>query len=509
MQHEPEHASSSEEGHSESRLSNEDIPLQLEGFPKRPKPILELGTPYLGTGNIRRGFTLPTGAVWQPTFLLFGQFRSGVGVSDNEVIRTTQWANRLDLFGNLQLSGTERVVFGLRPMDETSDVTGARQFSGYHSTSPDPFDGSGSVNAFNLDWNTVSHLFFEGDFGEIFPGLDNDDRRSLDYGFSVGRQPIVFQEGLLINDFIDALGITRNNLKLKGMVNLRVTGLFSWGQINRNTPSTLALSRNLQGDGSYLFGLFTETDWRFSTVALDVMYVRGGTFRSSPEGVNDDVNDVDSGDGIYAGVSFVQRSAGGGLNSAFRVVTSIPTGEQTPEDNPFAIGNPASRGTLFLSELSWTPHHSHDFIYVNAFWAIENYRAAALDPTIPGPLARAGILFAGTGLGSFPSPLRPTADETVGGAFGYQKFFAHTRQQLLVELGGRYSTESCMVDALFCAPHQAGLEARYQIAMGRRFVLVFDGFAAYDKLRNIAATVEGLGDGQFRVGTRMELVLKF
>jgi hypothetical protein len=85
-----------EDDHDESRLTDAYLPLQLEGFPSRPKPLLELGPPFLGTGRIGRGFALPGGAVWTPSFLLFGQFRSGVSLIDNGTTRDTQWANRLD-----------------------------------------------------------------------------------------------------------------------------------------------------------------------------------------------------------------------------------------------------------------------------------------------------------------------------------------------------------------------------------------------------------------------------
>ena len=255
-------------GHSESRLSDQVIPLA--SLPDRPKPLLELGSPFLGTGRIGHGFQLPGGAIWQPSFLLFGSLRTGVSLFDGGSTRTTQWANRLDLFGNLYLSGTERLVFGLRPLDE-SGAQGSRVFSGYTSFSPDPADLGGFNNGFGFDWDTVTHLFFEGDFGELFPDLDREDGSALDFGFSVGRQPIVFQEGLLINDFIDAVGITRNNLRPRGTANLRLTGLFGWNHINRNTPSADLLIRNLESDSAKLIGLLTETDWRFSTVAIDAI----------------------------------------------------------------------------------------------------------------------------------------------------------------------------------------------------------------------------------------------
>lgn len=486
--------------HGQSRLSDQPIPLA--DLPDRPKPLLELGTPFLGTGRIARGFRLPGGAVWQPSFLLFGSFRSGLSYFDDDRVGATQWANRLDLFGNLYLSGTERLVFGLRPLDETVE-DGSRIFTGATWFSPDPLDRGGGVEGFNFDWDTVTHLFFEGEIGEIFPNLDPDEKGSFDIGFSVGRQPINFQEGLLVNDFLDAVGITRNNLKPPGTVNLRVTGLYAWNQINRNTPSGDALIRNREAEGARLFGLFTEVDWRVSTVAFDLIYLNGGTFRGTANGA---AADVKAGDAIYTGVSFVQRF--GALNSSFRLLGSIPLGDRTPDDNPLGISDPAGGGALFFSEISWTPHHSHDFIYVNGFAAIDQYRAAALDPTVPGPLARAGFLFAGPGLGNFPGALSPTAEDVVGGAVGYQKFLAHTRQQLLLEAGGRLATRSCPGPQQECGSHSLAGGARYQIAFGRRSVLVVDGYLSWEKLRGVAQADFG-EDSRLRVGSRIEWLLKF
>lgn len=506
------HEASTDHGHDEARLSDHPLPLQLEGFPNRPKPLLELGAPFLGTGRIARGFTLPGGAVWTPSFLLFGQLRSGMSVLESAGVRDTQWANRLDLFGNLYLTGTERVVFGIRPTDQT-DPLGGRQFSGYRHQSIDGGVGGGTfVDELNFDWDTVTHLFFEGELGELFPNVDLQDRKGLDLGISVGRQPINFQEGLLINDFVDAVGITQNNLRPGGVVNLRFTGLYGWNQINRNTPSDVFFARNLEGDRAHLLGGFTEIDWRSTTAALDVVYVRGGEFTSGP-GLPLGPAGMGAGDGLYAGVSFVGRPGSGAFNVGLRALTSMPVGD-TPSsgvlrvDDRLAFGNPASRGSIVFSEVSWTPHHTEDFFYGNTFYAVDDYRAAALDPTIPGPLARAGILFAGPGLGNVGGALSSTASDVVGGAFGHQMFFSDTRQQLLLEGGGRYSTRACGGNLFICEAHSFAGMARYQFAVGRRGVVVFDAFAAQDYLRGTLQ--DSLGDDRrLRVGGRAELVVKF
>ena len=501
--------------HGDSRITDNYIPLQLDGFPRRPKPLLELGPPFLGTGRIGRGISIPGGAVWTPSFLLFGTLRSGFGTMDDGTTQRSQWANRIDLFGNLALTGTERVVIGLRPTHQSARIApgepfGALRFTGYTS----PSSGAGSFsNQLNFDWNTLTHLFFEGDLGEMFPNLDVDDRRGLDLGLSIGRQPISFQEGLLVNDFIDAVGVTRNNLRPGGAVNLRFTGLYGWNDITRHSLVPDPDSKdpyvplNSPDSGARLFGGFTEIDWRSTTTAFDVIYVRGGAL-GTPLG---------SADGLYTGVSLVGRPGSGAFNTSLRVVNSLPLGEASGlgdgiTGSPRRIAGPASRGTLVFSEVSWTPHHGNNFFYANGFYADDTYRAAALDTLIQGPLARVGILFAGSGLGDVPgvgvSALSPAASDAAGGAFGHQMFFAGTRQQLLFEAAARYSTAQCASLAP-CEPHAFAGGVRYQAAVGRRGVVVLDAFVARDSLRDLSV-IEHLGrDSRRRVGGRVEFVVKF
>lgn len=499
-------ASTSAHDDDESRITDEYVPLALEGFPSRPKPLLELGTPFLGTGPIE-GFSVPGGAVWTPSFLLFGTMRSGVSSSTNfnasgGEVTTTQWANRFDLFGNLSLTFTERFVFGLRPIDRT-DVTGARRFSGYLQTKSPAGTTEGFVDHTNLDWGTVSHLFFEGDLGEILPGLDRSDSRGLDYGLAIGRQPINFQEGTLINDTLDIIGVTRNNLTVGPLVSVRIAGIFAWNQINRNSPSGAALQRNREGDKSKLAGLFTEWDGRSMTVSVDTAYVHGGDFVEAPTASNPFESRVRAGDGIYTGVSFVGRPGGGDKNLAVRFLFSNPVGDPS-EAALLNLSDPAARGSLIMAEYSWSPHHSYNYFYTNGFVAIEDYRAAALDPLVPGPLARVGVMFEGSGLGD-GAPLSPTASRAAGAAFGHQRFSSNKRRQLLLEAAGRYATLTCPGPTSNCDPHQFGGILRFQQAAGRRWVFVLEGSFTGDSLRGRAADTAGK-NWRTRRGLRFELV---
>jgi hypothetical protein len=449
QQHAKEHGQ--EHGHG-SRLSDEAIPLQLDGFPQRPKPLVELGEPFLGTGTLDPGFELPTGAVWQPALLVFGQARIAAQTFDDGASTVSELAARLDLFANLQLSGTERLVLAFRNLDQDG------RFTRYTFSSDRPGDEEGFQDELNAE---ITSLFFEGDFGEIFPNLDTKDFHHTDIGFAVGRQPLLFQEGLLIADSIDALGLTRNTLLPKGTSNFRATLLYGWGDLHRDGRK----DRDAQ-----IFGLLTSTDFRKSTVDADLTWVRsdGG------------------GDLVAGGVSAVQRF--GGVNTSFRLL-----GSHAP-DGDSAL---AADGALFLSEVSWTPHGGHDLAYVNTFVALDRFTSAARGPGTGGPLGRAGINFAAVGLGSYGAALSSQAREVAGGAVGYQHFFDDTRKQVLVELGGRIGTADDVADA-------AALSVRFQAALGRRFVVVVDAFAGWQ-----GSAGPGQPGEESLYGGRLEWVTKF
>jgi hypothetical protein len=441
--------------HSESRLSDTVIPIATD-IPERPAPLLELGDDFLSNGPISAGFELPTGAVWQPSLIVWGTYRTAVQTVDLSNDRITEWSNRFDFFSNLYLTATERILFGARPLDSSG------RFTRYTFESPDEAEEGEFEDEFNFD---VETLFFEGDFGELFPFLDGQDKRGLDFGIAAGRQPINFQDGMLINDSLDAVGISAINLKPRWAVNHRATVLWGWGELNRT---------NLAFDDtrSQLFGLFQEVDWRASTVELDFTYVDG---------------DEVTGDGFYGGIAATQRLLG--LNSTLRVVGSLADGEQTEHN---------SRGLLTLIELSQSPHHTDNHLYMNAFWGLENFRSASRGPTVGSPLAPAGVLFASVGLGNYGAALGGQSDDCYGGALGYQLFFDRARAQLIVELGGRYGYEEVGQRAV-----AGGFSL--QKALGRRTVLRLDGFSLYGRQR---LNVGDDSDNDTGYGGRLEWQLR-
>ena len=404
----PKQGVSNEESQSKSRLSEKPKPLLKEHtqLPERNPPIYEWNLPFLGPGNIISGFKSPTGAVWQPAFWVFGSFQSSAGVINDGINPTREYASvRADITGNLQLTPTERIVIGFTPLSQGGNLgTGLLHVDG---------QGTNFVNALNPNIQT---LFFEGDTRQLFPGIDSNDRNGLDFGFAIGKQWISFEDGVMINDNIQALGITKDTIQIPGIAtqDMRITGLFGWADIRRNDTFPDA--------SAYLLGIFTETDFRKSTVDIDFSYV-GSNNPKDPFGVQR------GGSGVFFGTSATQRF--GALNTTFRINTSTALdGTGTAVDN----------GALFLAEFSRTMPGSTNLIYANFFATAGDYTSAARSAQVGGPLERVGILFAPLAASLAGSPIPGDANHAFGGALGYQMFFG-IRNQLTLELAGKVGKE--------------------------------------------------------------------
>jgi hypothetical protein len=169
------------------------------------------------------------------------------------------------------------------------------------------------------------------------------------------------------------------------------------------------------------------------------------------------------------------------LNTTFRLLGSKALNHSTK-----ATGN----GVLLFGQAGITPKDTPDWVYLNAFWAIDKFSSAARAPDQGGPLGRAGLLFDAVGLGRYGSALGNEANNSVGFALGYQMFFDTFRRQLVVEVGARKDTKGASQDAV-------ALGGRFQQAFGRHLLLRFDSFISGGKDR---------GPGY---GGRTELMVKF
>jgi hypothetical protein len=444
------------------RLSfpDEILESQVRPFPKRPKTLHIFGDEFLNHGNLQEGFRIPTGAIWQPSLFVYGTLRTawqyeetgnrlppntnvaGPPIDRGEA-KVEELVTRLDLFFNLALTPTERIVLGLRPFDHNGN------FNGYRWQVPNLTNKDGDYFRADAD---IQQLFFEGDFGELFPMLDKRDTGAVDVGFSVGRQPLFFQEGIIINDVVDSIGLTRNNVLLGDAANIRTTGLWGWDDIHRGVGVN-----NRRRESAHLFALFTSIDFPKTTVDFDLAYVNDD---ESTRYLDNGTLLREGGDQFNVGLSFVQRI--GHINTAFRFNHSERTsGYDTIHSDS---------GSVFLAEASWTPPYGYDLVYATLFGIHENYQSIARDPATGGPLGRAGILFASPGIGFVGAPIENTTDhDSFGGAIGYQKFFDDQRKQVILEVGGRTDYDGSDQSRL-------GIMARYQQAIKTRYVWRVDAY---------------------------------
>ena len=446
------------------RLSDTPVPYAV--VPERPALPVELGCKFLGNGPLPDPIELPGGAVWSPCLWVFGTYRQAVqtfeGVGPRG--RASEWVHRLDVFANVQLTSTEKCIVGLAPLDNNR----ANKFTRVTIDSDREKKGGHSEGVY------LRTAFCEGDFGSLFPNLDPKGTTLIDYGFAAGRQQVIFQEGIMINDFLDAFGVVRNNLHLPGTSNIRTTGLYAWGHIDRGPSST-----RHRAASPGLFGLFTQVDTTPSTFNIDFLTIQ----------------DHDSGplgrDGYWAGLSATQRSWSpfdgiGVVNTTYRVNVSIADGPDTAQ---------VADGVLLSAEVSWTPHSSDDIVYVNSFGGIDRYTQASREPIAGGPLAPLGINFAGAGLGNHLSELSNFNTQVVGGVMGYQAFWDNHRRNLVLEFAG-------VVDTRGGGAGQPGFDGaafsvQFQQAIGQHVQLQIDAFRSY---------LEDTPDGS---GGRLEMLFQF
>ena len=408
-------------------------------FPEQPTVVTLFGDPFLTHGNLSKGITLPTGTVIQPSLFLFGTFRTSIQHFESGSTDFNQWVNRLDLFANLTLTPTERILVGFRPLDEDGE------FTGYHFD-----DRGGDQDGWNSVFDAEPETFFlEGDLGELFPFLDPVDEKDHDIGFAVGRQPIRFGNGFIVEDTLDAVGLTLNNLVGFGTSNIRITGLYAWDGLNRN--------RGVEDGDAQMLGLFTAVDFPKNTIEFDVAYVLSDEngFAGMADPTTGEVVGAfnQGGDSVHVGIGTIQRV--GLYSTTLRAHASIA--DEESED--------VGEGFLFFGDASYSLPYSIDKAYVTGFVAVDDYSAAARRRVAQGPLAPAGILFEGAGLGGIGSALNNRANDVAGGAIGYQHFWT-SRANMVVEVGGRVDTSND--DA---ASDSYGIAVRAQKAIGNRYII--------------------------------------
>ena len=382
-------------------LSDTPLPLlTFEDLPARAGPIIEIGRGINEVGPLSEGIELPTGAVWQPALWIYGSQRIALLATDGDR-RTrpggdrSEVMTRMDLFANLQLSGTERILAHVRPMDRKG------QFAG-RVLGPDSMESDWKAE-WDADFETI---FFEGDLGEMFPLMDPQDSGSGDLAFVVGRFPVEFQNGYLVRDEMTAIGLSQDNIQMEGSSGIRIAGLWAFDHVNE--PTSMPDERDVD-----LFGLFIEGDFPWGLLELDV----AGTVAGEERGKQ-----------VNAGVGWTGHIAGNNYSVYANVSHHYDQSAAVKEVKDFD-------GALLVGGYSTEVNLRRDLLYATGYWAAGDFGRVASNATPPlGPI---GLSFAGVGLGGYRPALWPRPLDSAGFAAGYQMFFNEERTNWVVEVAHR------------------------------------------------------------------------
>lgn len=375
----------------------------------------------------------------QPHFYVYGDYRTGVGVNENQNGSARSWANRLNLDMDLQLTATERFHAFMGPLDRANDVSRL------------DFSDSQNIEYVNRTDLRLDTLFFEGDAGAILGGREGT-YSPFDLPFAVGLMPLVYQNGIWMEDA--ALGAAFT-------IPSRHSTLLDWPNYEM---SFFALTDQVTTDA---FAGDNNAAEIFGTAWFIEAY--DGYIEADYAFVHDDVG----GHRSYhnASIGFTRRYLSR-LSNSVRFLTNfdqaLPSAERTAD------------GYLFLIENSLITSNANFFVpYANFFYGSGRPQSVARAAGSGGILRNTGINFETDALTGYPT-LDATANNTYGAAFGLNMLGNNFSQQLVLELAALAGTGSQEFRVAPGDQYAAGI--RYQKPLSYRWIFRAD--TMYGWLRN-------------------------
>ena len=287
-----------------------------------------------------------------------------------------------------------------------------------------------------------------------------DHFKDNDFGFSFGRQPFSLQDGIMANDDLDALALTKHNMFLLGSSNARVSAWFGFSEINRGD--------NIRDSSARLFALDAALDYPKHTIEANIAYVDG----SSRSG----------GDGLYLGLGHITQL--GYWNSTFRVNQSFAMNRRTA-----AIDD----GTLLTHQIGRAMRQSEDIFTMSSFAEFGNYTSVGRGPENGGSLGGFSLLQRAVGLGYYGRALSEEPGDQAGQVFSFQHYLDEDAQSQILYAAGY----SLGLDVNTGADITGALGVQYQKNLSTHTVWRIGGFG----------TVTDEGEKGF--GIRTELERKF
>jgi hypothetical protein len=367
---------------------------------QNPRPMLELGRPIYQGGPLQASGTgLGAKNPTDQAFSIYGDWRTAIARNSDGARAFNVLATRLNLDVDWKLTGTERLHAFFRPLDRKGEFSRCQ--------SRGALGGSGCD--LNVDVKADA-LFFEGDLGAMVGGW-TDRYQSFDLPFAVGKMPLLFQNGVWLEDAISGFAFTLpgKHSKALDISNMDIT--FFAGLDNVNTPGIVDAAGNATSSNRTLgVNAFIEANQG---------YWEAGMARVEPKGAN-----LGQAYNSFA-VAFTRRY-GGWLSNSVRVIHN--SGQDAA-----AGARRNANGTLLLIENSLVTRRPLTLVpYLNLFYGNDRPQSVARAADAGGILKNTGINFETDGLTGFPR-LNDTANNTYGGALGVEYLFDLSRQ-LVVEV---------------------------------------------------------------------------
>ncbi|MEM9410680.1 MAG: hypothetical protein AAGA30_06175 [Planctomycetota bacterium] len=393
------------------------------------RPLLELGRPWYQLGQLPEGYSfLGHHNSINPQFLIFGDFRSAIASNTVNDDSTSQVAFEFNTFWSFFITGTERLVTGVTPLDKGGRNTRWLLDDDFFDTETD----------FDFDFG-----YLEGDLGAIVGGFTRETL-PFDLPFAVGLTPLFIQNGIWLNDAVEGLFITRaaQNSPRLNISNMDITFAYIWDQID---------SAAFEGDNSAAraYAFFTFIEALNGYIEFDYAFVEDRTdYERSYHNI---------------GVAYSRRF-GRFISHSTRVIANAgqdPVGRQTAD------------GVLLLSENSLITRSPYTVVpYANFFAGFDTPQSFAGD----NELLNTGILFESDGMTGYPT-LDTNAADTFGYALGLNLIAQDFSQQLILETAAVFRNDDSNL-----AGDQYGVGMRYQIPLSNSWIFRTD--AMYGFFRN-------------------------
>jgi hypothetical protein len=407
------------------------------------RPWVEWWRPFYTGGMYEPGVPVFSDVnLLTPSFLVYGDYRTAVGIHRFGGQPTRQWAHRLNLDMDLRLTGTERFHMFTGPLDDNGRFTRL------------DFSDSNNVEfEEELDFRPDT-AFFEGDLGAITGSWTGTDA-PFDLPFTMGIVPLLYQNGIWMEDAIVgfAFGSPWRHSRLFNWENFETTFFAGFADINspafqdQNAAKVFGTAWFIEAYGGYI-----EADYAY----LDERQDLGRSYHN-------------------AAIAYTRRYLGR-ISNSIRLIGNA--GQRGP-----AIDRTADGGLLLVENSLITSQPSHFVPYFNGFVGNGRPQSVARAGGSGEILRNTGINFESDGLTAYPT-LNATGANSYGGAIGFNLLSADFRQQFVAEFTAldRYGNPAI---SRIAGPQYA-IGARYQRTLNNRSLIRFDAINGWlDNASNI------------------------